>query len=152
MRMMLTPTRSSRGVTEAAIQRGVASYLRRLAQLSGAFTFTHPANEGKRSPMQGAILKAAGMQTGEPDIILFLRGGSAAFIELKNGQGHVSIAQRQRHEVLRGLGFDVLRHRMRARAMRMRERQAASVLLPVAVFSWFEKQDPVCEAVRGKSV
>ena len=41
---------------------------------------------------------------------------------------------------------------VRARAMRMRERQAASVLLPVAVFSWFEKQDPVCEAVRGKSV
>ncbi|MDQ0290849.1 hypothetical protein J3R75_002956 [Oligosphaera ethanolica] len=41
---------------------------------------------------------------------------------------------------------------VRARTMRMRERQAASVLLPVAVFSWFEKQDPVCEAVRGKSV
>jgi len=113
--MMLTPTRSSRGVTEAAIQRGVASYLRRLAQLSGAFTFTHPANEGKRSPMQGAILKAAGMQTGEPDIILFLRGGSAAFIELKNGQGHVSIAQRQRHDVLRGLGFDV--HVVKARSV-----------------------------------
>jgi len=113
--MMLTPTRSSRGVTEAAIQRGVASYLRRLAQLSGAFTFTHPANEGKRSPMQGAILKAAGMQTGEPDIILFLRGGSAAFIELKNGHGHVSIAQRQRHDVLRGLGFDV--HVVKARSV-----------------------------------
>ncbi len=41
---------------------------------------------------------------------------------------------------------------VRARTMRMRERQAASVLLSVEVFSRFEKQDPVCEAVRGKGV
>lgn len=106
-RLCLTPRRSSRGVTEAAIQRGVASYLRHLASITGAFTFTHPANEGKRSPIQGAILKAAGLQAGEPDIILFLRGGQAAFIELKNGQGSLSLPQRQRHDVLRGLGFDV---------------------------------------------
>ncbi len=106
MKMFLTPCRQ-KGITENAIQRAVASYLRQMEGITGAFTFSHPANEGKRTPVQGAMLKAAGLRPGEPDIVIYMRGNHTVFIELKNGSGVLSNSQRERHDVLRGLGYDV---------------------------------------------
>ncbi|MGI9500385.1 MAG: hypothetical protein ACR2P3_10115 [Geminicoccaceae bacterium] len=44
--------------------------------------WTHPANEGKRTPLIGAILKAVGLIPGTPDYLFAWQGGGG-FIEIK---------------------------------------------------------------------
>lgn len=61
----------------------------------------------KRGPIEQARMKRLGMMPGHPDITLFLSGGKTVFIELKTEKGVVSPAQKQRHEDLRGWGYDV---------------------------------------------
>lgn len=54
----------------------------------------HVPNEGKRT--NGALLKAAGLKTGVPDIVLPVsrRGFHGLYIELKFGSGKVTKAQK----------------------------------------------------------
>ncbi|MDE2099041.1 MAG: VRR-NUC domain-containing protein [Patescibacteria group bacterium] len=76
--------------------------------------YAHPANESKRSAIQGARLKAIGMSPGLPDLLLFdppplythmYRG---AAIELKRRKGgRVSETQRDWLERLRLRGWAV---------------------------------------------
>lgn len=55
----------------------------------------HVPNEGKRS--NGALLKAAGLKTGVPDIVLPVsrRGFHGLYVELKFGSGKVTKAQKE---------------------------------------------------------
>jgi hypothetical protein len=77
--------------------------------------FCHPPNEGRRSRAQGARLKAAGMQSGVPDILIFDRPptdpeASGTAIELKRVNGRpsqVSDNQRKWLEALELRGWKV---------------------------------------------
>lgn len=51
--------------------------------------------------------KAAGLTKGEPDLRIYMDGGKLGMIELKAKRGTVSPEQKERHAVLRDLGFDV---------------------------------------------
>lgn len=55
----------------------------------------HVPNEGKRT--NGTVLKAAGLKTGVPDIVLSVprRGFHGLYIELKFGSGKVSKSQKE---------------------------------------------------------
>lgn len=68
---------------ETALSIDVADAFRRHVK-TGRYkgVFTHITNEGQRSPINGAILKAMGMVPGAADFI-FAWGADAAFIELK---------------------------------------------------------------------
>lgn len=92
--------------SEAEIQTAVATYLNGL-ELLGVLGFFHPANESKRTPRYGARLKAHGMKAGEPDCIVYLKGGKTLLIELKVKTGVLSPAQRGRHRLYTQLGYDV---------------------------------------------
>ncbi len=84
---------------EAILQRQAAWLLDRSGLL-----WTHPANERKCTPAQGARLKAAGVKAGVPDVLVFARidaedmkGEDASFvglaIELKVGRNTVTPEQ-----------------------------------------------------------
>ena len=77
---------------EAILQRQAAWLLDRSGLL-----WTHPANERKCSPAQGARLKAAGVKAGVPDILVFEplpeADGFGLAIELKAGRNSVTPEQ-----------------------------------------------------------
>lgn len=88
--------------TEEELQMAICQDLRRRRVHHAA-----DMNAGRRSLQRGARLKLAGMTAGEPDLRLYLPGGLVVFVELKRKGGVVSREQKDRHEVLRGLGFHV---------------------------------------------
>jgi hypothetical protein len=67
----------------------------------------HIPNEGKRSVAYGANLRRAGLRSGVPDLFLPLarNGRHGLFIELKNGKGRTSEAQREWLGRLNDLGY-----------------------------------------------
>ena len=95
-----------RAYTEADMQKAVAGFLLRLEGLTRAFTFSHPPNESRRSPWQGAELKRSGMRAGDPDLFLFFRTGKVVFVELKTMSGRLQDSQASRIETLKSLGFE----------------------------------------------
>jgi hypothetical protein len=70
----------TRNRPEQAIQRAVFEYLA-ARQAHGVFAF-HPANAGRRSRVEAAIMKSLGVRAGVPDIIA-VRDGRAYGSELK---------------------------------------------------------------------
>ena len=93
---------------EDEIQKNLVKWLK-----AKRVVFSVGLEGAKRHPAEQARLKAMGMQPGQPDISLYLPGGRTVFIELKTEKGRVSDNQRERHELLKNLGFDV--HVLRAR-------------------------------------
>lgn len=75
---------------EDAIQRAVFQHLKARAR-SGVFAF-HPANGGKRKPIEAAILKGLGVVAGVPDVII-LHNGRFFALELKAGNGRPTANQ-----------------------------------------------------------
>ncbi|MBI1425800.1 MAG: hypothetical protein GC149_20435 [Gammaproteobacteria bacterium] len=92
---------------EFSLQCAVATYLDGLAAATKRLAWSHPPNEGKQKPQYRMKQIKAGMKTGEPDCIIYLKGGKTIFIELKTDRGSLSAAQKKRHAELRALGFDV---------------------------------------------
>ena len=89
-------------MTEAEIQHQLVYWLK---QKGIVF---HAGLEGaKRHPAEQMRLKRAGMQSGFPDLTLFLRDQKTVFIELKTKNGSVSANQKLLHDRLRDVGFDV---------------------------------------------
>ena len=88
--------------SESDLQMAVASLLRQLG-----ITFAADMNAGRRSARRGARLKHEGMAAGEPDLRLYMPGGQVIFIEMKTMRGKLSKVQRERHDRLRQLGFEV---------------------------------------------
>lgn len=54
----------------------------------------HIPNQGKRSPVYGAKLKAMGLMPGAADLCLIAPGGQSHFIEVKTEAGSLSRAQK----------------------------------------------------------
>lgn len=69
---------------EQQIQRAIFDHLKSRAR-PNVFAF-HPANGGKRSPIEAAIMKGMGVVPGVPDIII-LHNGRFFAIELKAENG-----------------------------------------------------------------
>jgi hypothetical protein len=85
---------------EQEIQKALADHLRARAA-AGTYWF-HPANGGARTAIEGAILKACGVQAGTPDLIL-IKDGRTYGLELKADKGRLSPA----HEEMRAAGAEV---------------------------------------------
>ena len=73
---------------EARLQKVIVSHL----LMSGAFYFSIP-NEGQRSPIMGAHLKAMGLYPGIADLGVVV-DGKIHFLEVKDRDGVQSAAQR----------------------------------------------------------
>jgi hypothetical protein len=86
---------------EAQIQRAVIEHLR-WRGVPNSFAF-HPANGGWRTAVEGAILKAAGVVPGVPDVII-INNGRVFGLELKTVAGRLSDIQRQTMEAMRRAG------------------------------------------------
>jgi hypothetical protein len=89
---------------EQDIQEALADHLR-LRAAPGTHWF-HLANGGARAAIEGAILKACGVRAGTPDLIL-IKGGKTFGLELKAGNGRVSLAQQSAHAEMRAAGAEV---------------------------------------------
>ena len=99
-------------MSENDLQRAVAKVL----DYSG-LTWQHTPNEGKRTPRSGAMLKAAGMKAGFPDVAIYsppkMRNpypGPIAYhnglaIELKVGKNKPTPAQLKWLDDLRACGW-----------------------------------------------
>jgi hypothetical protein len=88
------------------VRIAVAKYLDGLADLN-VLAWSHPPNEAKHAVQYRMKQKRAGMKTGEPDCIIYLKGGQTVFIELKRLNGTLSAEQKNRHGALINLGFVV---------------------------------------------
>lgn len=92
---------------EGPIQRAILAYFRQT--LPHGFLIQHTANR-PRSRVQGGKEKALGAVKGWPDLAIYgpARFGSTVwFAEIKAPGGRVSDAQRDVHDRLLGLGFNV---------------------------------------------
>lgn len=85
-------TRTRRANPEAALQKAVLQHLN-LTGVPGLLWF-HPANEGKRSLVNGFYLKSLGMLPGVADLVL-VHEGRTYFLEIKAAGGRLSDAQRE---------------------------------------------------------
>ena len=54
---------------------------------------------------RGAMLKAMGVKSGAPDLVILIPPSTAAFIEIKSPSGRLSTAQIATAQILMGAGF-----------------------------------------------
>lgn len=85
---------------EDFIQYKCAEYLRSIKMV-----FTHVPNAGRRSPREGARLKAMGMRAGVHDLLLFFENGLLVLVELKTDTGALSPAQVKWHADMVRMGY-----------------------------------------------
>lgn len=88
--MTAAPKRKRRAHLEAVIQRAIIARLK----LSGIVCH-HSPNAARRSVNAGRRIKADGMITGWPDLIVVGPEGLVAFLEVKTPRGKLSEAQRE---------------------------------------------------------
>ncbi len=93
---------------ERSFQKSVAQYLDSIGVL-----WFHPPNEAKRTPRQGAALKAQGLKAGVPDVMIIERRGSfppynGLAIELKVGYNKPSEHQKEWLKRLEDAGWKTL--------------------------------------------
>ena len=100
---MRRPARS-RADREWRIQAEVVSALEK-ADLP--ILYAADMNAGRRSPREQVLAQATGIQSGEPDLRIYLPGGRVGFIELKAPGHRLSDQQRCRHRDLQALGHQV---------------------------------------------
>ena len=87
------PLGKKRANEEDMLHRSVAGFLRRALNNPAEAYWFHTPNQGIRSAIQGAKLKAMGMRPGVPDIVVRWPG-NLGWIELKAAAGVVSDAQK----------------------------------------------------------
>lgn len=75
---------------------------------SARFTLAGDFNAGRRSRQESIKAAATGLTAGEADLRLYFTGGSLKMIEFKGARTPVSRDQMVRHELLDGLGFDIV--------------------------------------------
>jgi hypothetical protein len=85
-------TQTRRDNPEARLQKTILQHLK-IAGVPDLIYF-HPANEGRRSVVTGAHLKALGMLPGVADLVI-IRDGKAHFMEVKAEKGRLSDAQKE---------------------------------------------------------
>lgn len=108
---VVRPRRASGDTLEWRLQaagvralRAMPGYGDRLAP-GVRFTLAGDFNAARRSPQEAVKAKATGLTAGEHDVRVYLEGGRLGLIEVKNRNGRLSPAQKERHPLLAGLGF-----------------------------------------------
>jgi hypothetical protein len=99
---------SREAVPEWRLQGAAVQRLRRMRGYGTRFTIAGDMNAAKRGPRAQLEAKATGMEPGEPDLRVYLRGGRLGLIEFKTATGRLSPSQKVRHALLKALGFDVV--------------------------------------------
>lgn len=89
---------------EDQLQQAVATYLSHVLPPDAFWTAVDKA--GKRSPLQGARLKARGLKSGIPDILVWHRGVGYG-IELKAAKGQLTDSQRATIPAMERAGVQV---------------------------------------------
>jgi len=75
---------------------------------AGSFALAADQNgSGFRGRNAAVKLKAAGMAAGEPDVRVYLSGGTLKLIEFKGAKGKLEASQEKRFPMLRALGFEI---------------------------------------------
>lgn len=90
-------------MSEADEQKVVVEWLRAIRAV-----YHHSANEGRRSYRTAAHLRAMGMRSGFPDLLIFDHTEQAPFgaaIEMKSAAGRVAPGQKAWLELLRVIGW-----------------------------------------------
>ena len=77
---------------EDILHEQIVGYLNRA--LPQDVIFYHPANQGKHKPQYQKKLNRMGRLKGVPDLCFILRGGKAAFMEIKTPKGAMSAEQK----------------------------------------------------------
>lgn len=89
---------------EWRVQAEAVSALHKLQDEGHRFEFAGDMNGEIRN---GTRAKLTGVKAGETDLRFYFPGGLFKMIELKRPDGRLSNAQKQRHAVLRALGFEI---------------------------------------------
>lgn len=93
---------------ESDIQSFIILKLRdHLCDHPNAFLFEGSLEGNKMTPRAASKAKALGMESGVPDIRVYLPNHRLISIELKRKSGTVSSEQKKRHKALEALGFPV---------------------------------------------
>ena len=92
---------------EEHLQQAIIMRMRQRRDHGDRFRIVGDMNAAKRNKAIGARLKAAGMQTGEPDMRIYIKGGDCVFVELKRRGNKTSKEQDAWHEILHDLDFNV---------------------------------------------
>jgi spore cortex formation protein SpoVR/YcgB (stage V sporulation) len=100
MRMTANQYNQSIALSETKEQTPIAQLLDRIKYNGRPLRWTHIPNEGKRTAKTGAILKAKGMKSGLPDIMIFDSPPSAplmkgAALEMKKRIGGIVSDEQQ---------------------------------------------------------
>lgn len=90
---------------EWRIQAEIISDLHKLQDAGWDFEVEGDMNAGKRNPMKA---KVTGIKAGASDIRLFFPGAVLKMIEVKDGDGRLTDAQKKYHPRLRELGFEIV--------------------------------------------
>lgn len=94
-------------VLEWQLQAAAIRALRRHPGFNRTFAMAGDFNAGRRGSTEQTKAKATGLTPGEPDLRLYIATGRMLFIEYKTSTGRLSLEQRDRHVLLRALGFQV---------------------------------------------
>lgn len=90
---------------EWKLQAAVVSDFHKCQDVGWRFEFAGDMGAGKRN---GSRAKLTGLKAGEPDIRVYLPMARLKMIELKTGKGVLSKEQKDRHKLLRALGFEIV--------------------------------------------
>ncbi|MGM4911451.1 VRR-NUC domain-containing protein [Rhizobium sp. 768_B6_N1_8] len=72
-----------------------------------SFAIAADMNGDYRSKRAAVIAKATGIAAGDPDLRLYGQNGRLMLIEFKNAEGRLSGDQKERHALLRALGYRI---------------------------------------------
>ena len=95
-------------VPEWRYQAAVIARLHKLEDEGLPVTCAGDMNRGARSAKAQAEAKITGMTAGEADVRVYMAPGRLLQYELKTPTGHRSKEQKERHERLARLGFEVV--------------------------------------------
>lgn len=98
--------------SEAYLQAEQIAECERLAKLGHPFAVAAGLEGVPLTPKKRREMRQQGMAAGEPDLRFYFSGPRLILLENKAEGGTVSKAQKERHALLSGLGFDVRIARM----------------------------------------
>jgi len=92
-------------IEEWKLQAEAVRQLRALPEFDRQFTLAADFNAGKRDATKA---KATGVTAGEADLRIYGTNARLLLIEYKNAEGRLSLEQKERHALLRSLGYTVI--------------------------------------------
>jgi hypothetical protein len=104
---VIRTTTTNAAILESDLQAAQVEALRAHPLYGMAFTLAGDMGAGKRGPQAQADAVRTGLESGEPDLRIYIIGGKLLSVENKAEKTPVSKAQKDRHALLHSLGFQV---------------------------------------------